>query len=271
VAGFRALPQLYPSGQKWTAENKLYKPITKDIVEDVTHELTLQDIEQDPNWIMKSTCIVTSNFDRAIINAEATKAFGKCNNVPVLQWKCKLSIDFPLSAKAILYDKDERPKLFAYFVQGGSSQVLDNAHGNVYFGVANGTACTVHSLAWDDPEDKENAHKAIRISTKGQEIDLPKLSNHIIVEIKPVKGIKWKQGLNLSPNSDLIQILIGLTSQFEKKIKVGTHESVTHYAHAVEWRLPLLFGNVKGALLTISLPCLNTPLVVQLSPLRNYM
>jgi hypothetical protein len=36
--------------KKWTAEdNKLYKPITKDIVDGVTHELTLQDVENDPN------------------------------------------------------------------------------------------------------------------------------------------------------------------------------------------------------------------------------
>jgi hypothetical protein len=56
VAGFRTLPQVYPSGQKWTAEdNKLYKPITKMIVNGVTHELTLQDVENDPNWITKST------------------------------------------------------------------------------------------------------------------------------------------------------------------------------------------------------------------------
>ncbi len=76
---------MYPSRQKWTAEdNKLYKPITKDIVNGVTHELTLPDVENDPNWITKSTCIVTSNVDRAIINAEAAKAFRKCNNVPIL-------------------------------------------------------------------------------------------------------------------------------------------------------------------------------------------
>jgi hypothetical protein len=85
VAGFRTLPQMYPSGQKWTAEdNKLYKPIMNDIVDGVTHELTLQDIENDPNWITTSTCIVTSNVDRAIINAEAAKAFRKHNNVSVL-------------------------------------------------------------------------------------------------------------------------------------------------------------------------------------------
>jgi hypothetical protein len=31
----------------------------------------------------------------------------------------------------------------------------------------------MHLLAWNDPGDKENAHKAIRTSTKGQVIDLP--------------------------------------------------------------------------------------------------
>jgi hypothetical protein len=213
VAGFRTLPQMFPSGQKWTAEdNKLYKPITKDIVDGVTHELTLEDIENDPNWITKSTCNVTSNVDRTIINAEAAKVFGKCNNVPLLRWKRKLSLDFPLSVEAILYDKDERPELFAYFLQGESGQVLDNAHGNVYFGVANSTACTMHSLAWDDPEDKKDAHNAIRTSTPGQVIDLPKPPGHIIVDIKPKKGIKRPHHLNLSPNSNLIQIPIRLTS-----------------------------------------------------------
>ncbi len=53
---------------------------------------------------IKSTCIVTSNVDRTILNAEAAKAFGKCNNVPVLRWKRKLSLDFPLSVKEVLYE-----------------------------------------------------------------------------------------------------------------------------------------------------------------------
>ncbi len=78
VAGFCTLQQVYPLGQKRTAEdNKLYKLITKDIVDGVTHELTLQDVKNDPNWITKSTCTVKSNVDRAIINAEVAKAFGK--------------------------------------------------------------------------------------------------------------------------------------------------------------------------------------------------
>jgi hypothetical protein len=88
VAAFSALPFVYPTGQKWSAEgNAHYKPITQDIVDGVTHELTSQDIEQDPSWITHSTCIVTSHVDRAIINSAAAKAFGICKNVPVLRWK----------------------------------------------------------------------------------------------------------------------------------------------------------------------------------------
>ena len=65
MAGFCTLPEMYPSGQKWTAEdNKPYKPIMKDIMDGVTHELTLPYVENDPNWITKSTCIVTSNVER---------------------------------------------------------------------------------------------------------------------------------------------------------------------------------------------------------------
>ncbi len=121
-----------------------------------------------------------------------------------MRWRCKLGLDLPLSVEAILYDEDERPELFAYFVQGGCGQVLDNAHGNVYFGVANGTACTMHSLAWDDPEDKKDALNSIRASTPGQVIDLLKPPDHIIVDINLIKGIKWPHHLNLSQNSNLI-------------------------------------------------------------------
>jgi hypothetical protein len=64
-------------------------------------------------------------------------------------------------------------------------------------------------------------------------IDLPKPPDHIIVDINPIKGIKWPHHLNLSPNSNLIR-LPGLTSQCKKKVRVGTQESVTYYAHAVD-------------------------------------
>ena len=70
----------------------------------------------------------------------------------------------------------------------------------------------MHSSAWDDPDNKKDAHNAIRASTPGQVIDLPKPPNHIIADINPIKGIKWPHHLNLSQNSNLIRIPIGLTS-----------------------------------------------------------
>ncbi len=60
-----------------------------------------------------------------------------------------------VSISGLHYSINSNTELFAYFVQGGCGQVLGNAHGNVYFGVANGTACTMHLLAWDDPGDKK--------------------------------------------------------------------------------------------------------------------
>ncbi len=212
VAAFWVLPSIYPSGQKRSAEdNAWYTPIAQDIVEGVTHELTPEDIKQDPNWIAQLTCIVTSNVDRAIINAVAAKAFGNHSNVRVLRW-CQLRQEFPRSVQAILYDEEERPELFAYFVQGCSGQVLDNAHGNVYFGVANGTPCTMQSFAWDDPDDERTALQTIAKSTLDEVVDLPTPPDHIIVDIKPQPGTQWPTHLNLAPNSNLIRIPIGLTS-----------------------------------------------------------
>jgi hypothetical protein len=97
-----------------------------------------------------------------------------------------------------------------------------------------------------DPEDNEDAHNAIRTSTPGQVIDLPKPPDHINVDIKPVKGIKWLEGLNLLPNSNLIRIPIGLTSWCEKKVKVGKQESVTYYVHAVDLAFAITVLKYQG-------------------------
>jgi hypothetical protein len=133
VAAFCKLPPQYPLGQKWTADyNKLYQPITTDVLEGVTRQLTLDDIKQDLNWITQSKCIVMSNVDRAIINAQAAISFAQRNNVPVLWWKRQLRQELTLCVQAILYNEEARPNLFAYFVQEGPGQVLDNTHGNVF-------------------------------------------------------------------------------------------------------------------------------------------
>ncbi len=69
---------------------------------------------------------------------------------------------------------------------------------------------------------------------------------NMIVDIKPIKGIKWRHHLNLSQNSNLIQIPIGLTSQCKKKVKVGTQGSVTYYAHAVDLAFAITVWKCQG-------------------------
>ncbi len=228
----------------------------------VTHELTSQDIEQDFNWITHSTCIVTSNVYRAIINAAAAKAFGKRKNVLVLWWKCQLHENFPLSSQAILYNEDERSELFAYFVQGSTAQVLDNAHGNIYFGVANGTPCTMHSLAWDDPEEEGVAFQAIAKSTPGQVIDLPTPPDHIIIDVKSQAGAQWPKHLNLAPDSNFIRILIGLMSRCNKKAKVGTQDGLFSWTVLLG---TLYLGTIGGSTWIITLQlCKQKPLYFNL-------
>jgi len=129
---------------------------------------------------------------------------------------------------------------------------LDNNHGNVFFGVANGSACIMHSLAWDNPEDKKEAFKAITKGDPGQIIDLPTPPDHIIVDIKPQPNIQWPRHLNLSPDSNIIRILIGLTTRCDRKAKIGLNQSVTYYAHAVDLAFAITVGNVKVALLNTS-------------------
>ena len=71
----------------------------------------------------------------------------------------------------------------------------------------------MHSLAWDNSKDEKQASKAIAKGAPGQVIDLPTPPDHIIVDIKPQPDMQWPQHLNLAPDSNLIHIPIGLTTQ----------------------------------------------------------
>ena len=92
----------------------------------------------------------------------------------------------------------------------------------------------MHSLASDNPEDEKEAFKAIAKGAPGQVIDLPTPLDHFIVDTKPQPNIQWPQHINLSPDSNVICIPIGLTTQCNGKAKVGMDQSVTYFAHAVD-------------------------------------
>jgi hypothetical protein len=101
-------------------------------------------------------------------------------------------------------------------------------------------------MAWDDPEEECVAFQTIAKSTPGQVIDIPTPPDHIIIDVKPQAGMQWPKHLNLAPNSNFIHIPIGLTSQCNKKAKVGTQESVTHYAHTMDLAFAIMVWKCQG-------------------------
>ncbi len=101
--------------------------------------------------------------------------------------------------------------------------------------------------------------------------DLIKPPDHIIVDIKPIQGIKWPHNLNLSTISNLIRIPIGLTSQRKKKVKVGTQESVTYYAHAVDLAFAITVWKCQGGTFNYIIALLEHSLGSPTFTLRNYI
>ena len=104
----------------------------------------------------------------------------------------------------------------------------------------------MHSLAWDNTKDEIEALKAIAKGIPGQVIDLPTPPDHIIVAIKSQPNIKWPQHLNLSPDSNVICIPIGITMRCDREAKVGLDQSVTYYAHAVDLAFAITVWKCQG-------------------------
>jgi len=104
----------------------------------------------------------------------------------------------------------------------------------------------MHSLAWNDPEDEKEAFKAITKGEPSQIINLPTPPDHIIVDIKPQPNIQWPQHLNLSPDANNIHIPIGLTTQCDRKAKIGPNQSVPYHAHAVDLAFAITVWKCQG-------------------------
>jgi hypothetical protein len=77
LAAVRAMPSRYPAGVRWTDADEAYRPITDDVLDGLTTELTAAEVAADPSWLTDATCLTTSNRDRAVINASRAIQFGR--------------------------------------------------------------------------------------------------------------------------------------------------------------------------------------------------
>ena len=258
---FRQLPNEYPEGSRWTTMHDRYQPMNADIVHAITTELTKEDIIHDPNWSIKSTCLTTSNFDRSIINASTAKIYGMKQQTIVLRWKRQLKRELPIAIKELLYNEDIHPELFGYFVQGGRAQILDNGNGNVSFGVANGTPCTMVAVAWNDVDEQFNMTEFIANAChQNNVIDIPKPPDFIIVEVNVQDHTAWPHHLNLSKDKTKLHIPIGLfqpwSSESKHSIKLNNGSRIEYHTHAVDLSFAITTWKSQGATLDYVIACL---------------
>ena len=251
---FRSLPKTYPVGHVWSsADIKHYKPITQDIVDGLTQELTESDILQEPGWLTEATCLVLSNIDRCKLNATAAKLYGRIHNKLVLFWKRELVMDCPPTLHNLLYNENLRPELFAYFVEGAPGQILDNENANVNYGACNGTTCKMVSLSWDCPIQEASMRELIQQQGEnGGVIELPYPPDHIIVSIKPNEYAKWPNELNLAPSSvraNEIHLPIGKIVRPDPKrysCHISGSVNVRYTVHAVDLGFAITVWKAQG-------------------------
>lgn len=168
----RALPALSPSGSRWQKENmKDYQPISESVIESITKPISVDDLKSDPLWLDDMRILVTSNADKAVLTACAAEWLARRRGQVALKWKKNTKGEHNPAVDMLLYDEDQRPNLFAYFVPGAPAQILDNANGNLAWGVGNGTSCVFHSLAWGDSSKSEEIAKLVAAAAyRGQPV-----------------------------------------------------------------------------------------------------
>ena len=265
----RALPDKYPDpGATWSAaDRQLYHPITPAIVEAVTNELTREDVVNDPDWTMKGVCITTGNLDRSVINATIAPIFAAATGQTIVRWRRKLKKEVPQSLSGLLYSEEKYPELFGHFVYGAPGQILDNGSGNVCFGVANGTACKMISLGWDNPAKQLAMSNLVAqsLEIEGQEkmIDIPHAPDFIIVEVEVNDADRWPSQLNLSGQAGVIHIPIGLkTNRANSKdsLSFGDKSELGYLAHAVDLAFAITVWKSQGGTFDYVIALLeNTP------------
>lgn len=150
---YHSQPQTYPQGNRWGHKFADYHPVSRRVLEAVTKLLTQQDLREEPEWLGDNMRIlVTTNLDKAALTQCASLLLANHEDKLLFKWRRGLHTSIPDGIKTMLYDENVHPYMFGYFVQGAPAQIHDNSNGNLAWGVANGSPCRLHSMAWEDEE-----------------------------------------------------------------------------------------------------------------------
>jgi hypothetical protein len=264
----RKLPSVYPSEDCWTAEASAFQPMTHELVMHLTQPLEAQDVARDPLWLERSTVLVTSNADRSVVNGHMARTLAQQMGVLLFRW-CKPIADSTVrelgTAAQFLFRESRYPVLFGYFFKGARAQVLDNGNGNVQWGVANGTACVYHSIAWDDKAKTDHVAQLVSAALLNEElvVDLPfppEFINVILVDRdgNPLSASVWPPTENVAAGTDRepsnVVIPIGLvarsTEKFYVRLELPSGQlNVRYEQHAVDLAMAMTIWKAQGATL----------------------
>ena len=269
LRAFRVLPPVYPGGARWSKrELDAYQPMTEALVAAVTMPISAEDVRNDPDWNENCTILTTSNVDRAALNVSGVLLYGERMNRLVVRWRKPLRKCLPDALQTLVYDESTYPQLFGYFVYDAPAQLLSNSSGNVDFGAANGTACRMISLAWDDEQMRESATQLIDVAKQSNDalVTLPFPPEFINVALPDSKGQlrdgrHWPDDKNLETRtlSDAagntfkrsIIIPIGLMNQKSDKLHIKLGEGkrsvkLAYRQHAVELAFAITVWKSQG-------------------------
>lgn len=267
----RVLPPEYPFGYHWKRGLQFY-PLNDDIIKKLLSPITSEDISNDPKWIDSSVILVTGNAERAIMNSTMAQILANRMSTILYRWRKpmkNISSD-NITYMEYLYDEDIHPTLFGYFFKGATAQILDNKNGNVSLGIANGTMCKYHSMAWSDRTKTDIIRSLTTQALLANEdmVELPFPPDFINVTIldhnlEPVNASTWPLHNDLITSNDEVVnnhlpqhvvVPIGLIKskddQFTIKIvDQETRENVKlyYYQHAVDLALSLTIWKAQGA------------------------
>jgi hypothetical protein len=212
-----------------------------------------QDVVDDPSWL-EAPIIVTSNYERYVINFHKARAFAISKGVPVIAWKKPLAgilaTRFSEETLQSLYEK--RPELVGIFVQGAPC-VLREENINPTRGLANGTSACFHSLCIADSDQPDLYKELIKKARPGEVIMIP-VPYSINVEIKFKDKEKneriqrWPDNLTLQPGSEheAKAVVIPLLLKIDLKGIKFKKTNLGYRDHLVDLAFAMTFHKIQG-------------------------
>ena len=163
--------------------------------------MTKKTLNNDPEWKF-APILVTSNFERIIVNEKKSILFAKEKGEIVFRWKIECKIVRGEGSIDDLDDVDDCPELFAYFVKGAPLIITKNINPNK--NIANGTSGFYHSMLFDDEEMNKKFSELELCTNVGEIITLSQPPDYIIVKLD--RTINSESNLSIDNNISLIPI-----------------------------------------------------------------